>query len=142
MLVINAVINTRQKLTANVMMTGAKMIRKTSLNFSLIIGIDHRIHFIVSLSSKAILSAMIGESAINIHIYPTLITSAIESNVRGISNAKPNHTFKSASRKSINVSVLLDPVLNDTKLSTDLYRVISTPTNHSDSPIIFLSMGA
>ena len=118
------------------------MIRKISLSFSLIIGIDHRIHFIVSLSSNAILSAITGERAINIHIYPTLITSAIESSISGISNAIPNPTFKRASRNSINVSVLLDHVLNDTKLSIDLYRVISTPTNHSAFAIIFLSIGA
>jgi len=141
-LVIRAVINTRQKLTAKVMSTGAKIIRITSPSFSLMIGMDDRIHFIVSLSSNAILSAIIGERAINIHMYPTLITSAIESNISGISNANPNHTFKSASRKRIKVSVLLDPVLNETKLSIDLYSVISTPTNHSAFAIISLSIGA
>lgn len=142
MLVISAVINTRQKLTANVISTGANIIRMMSLSFSFIIGIDHQIPFIVSLSSKAILSAMIGESAINIHIYATLITSAIESNIRGISIASPKATFKNVSKNRINVSVLLDPVLNDTKLRTDLYSVIRTPTNHSALSMISLSIGA
>jgi hypothetical protein len=137
-----AVINTRQKLTAKVMSTGAKMIRMISPSFSLIIGIDDQIPFIVSLSSKAILSAIIGESAINIHIYPTLITRAIDSKISGISNANPNPTLSNASRKRINVSVLLDPVLNDTKLRIDLYKVINTPTNHSAWLMMFLIIGA
>jgi hypothetical protein len=122
------VIKTRQKLTAKTMITGAKIIRKTSQIPSLMIGILAQIFFVDHSSPKAILRASIGESAINIQIYHTLIISATAITIKGSSIAIPNTTLIPISKNITKVSVLLDHVLNDTKLSTDLYSVISTPT--------------